>query len=445
MIYNTQYYCVFFYDAKSMIYYIYYNDGKYEETHTRPLDIHNFEHSRLTKISINDKLKQGITLENILKDYCEKIQIWRDELLKSKSLILPFDFMADFNKALGDKFIHTNETNILRFFNKYSTKIYTNDKFDTVNWTEYLWFEKPYNGALNKHKKGVFNCLGFDFKMSYPTLLSSRLMLNNELINFYTPTKKGKLYRLGKLRKDLKYGLYRVKITSTNEDFNFIFNFKNDTNVYTHYDIEFCRKYQEKYNITIDLIIDDEPNAFLYKNEKLINGREIFKPWYDRLCDLKQEFPKNGLIKLLSSSIWGYLSKTNKRFYNEKELDENPNIIIDDDENNKDANYLFMNMKDNADGTVDYLLLNKEQPYTKNYRLKPFITSLQRVVIGEICCQIGIDKVVRINTDCCVFNKDLLTEQDIKTIKTISPTFIPEDKTTGKFEILHTNNFVPVD
>jgi hypothetical protein len=438
-------YCVFFYDGKSMIYYIYYNNGNYEETYTRPLDIHSFEHSKLTKISINEQLEQGITLENILKDYCEKIQIWRDELLNSKSLILPYDFMADITKSLGDKFIHTNESNILRFFNKYSTKIYTNDKFDKVTWNEYLWFEKPYNGALNKHKKGIYNCLGYDFKMSYPTLLSSKLILNNKIIQYLTPTKKGKLYRLEKLKKELKYGLYRVKITSTNEDFNFIFNFKNDTNVYTHYDIEFCRKHQEQYNITIDLIIDDEPNALLYRDEKLINGREIFVHWYNRLCELKQEFPKNGLIKLLSSSIWGYLSKRNSRYYNDVELDANPDITMDDDENNDKVDYLFLNVKDNINETKDYLLLNKKQPCTKNYRLKPFITSIQRIVIAEICTQIGINKVVRINTDCIVFNKDLLTEQDIKTIKTISPTFIPEAKTTGKFNILHTNNFIPVE
>lgn len=445
MINNSLFYCVFFYDKKSMIYYIYYNNGTYEETYSRPLELHSFEHSKLTKISIYDKLEQGISLENILKDYCEKIQIWRDELLNSKSLILPFDFIADFNKSSGCKFFHTNETNILRFFNKYSTKIYTNDKFDKVTWNEYLWFEKPYNGALNKHKKGIYNCIGYDFKMSYPTLLSSKLILNNKIIQFLTPTKKGKLYRLEKLKKELKYGLYRVKITSSNEDFNFIFNFRTDTNVYTHYDIEFCRKHQEQYDIKIELIIDDEPNALLYRCEKLINGKEIFAPWYSRICDLKKEFPNNGLIKLLSSSIWGYLSKTNKRYYNDIELDKNPNITMDDDENNSEADYLFLNVKDNINETKDYLLLNKKQPYAKNYRLKPFITSLQRIVIGEICIQVGINKVVRINTDCCVFNKDLLTDDDIKKIKNISPTFILEAKTTGKFNILHTNNFVPVN
>lgn len=438
-------YCVFFYDGRSMLYYIYYNTGKYEETYKRPLDIHSFEHSKLTKISINEKLKEGLTLENILKDYCEKIQIWSDELLNCKSLILPFDTMAEIMKDNGEFFIHTNETNILRFFNKYSTKIYTNDKFDKVLWNEYLWFEKPYNGSLMKHKKGIYNCLGFDFSMSYPTILSSRLMVNNKLINFFTPIKKGKLYRLEKLKKELKYGLYRVKITSTDEDFNFIFNFKTDTNVYTHYDIEFCREYQKEFNITIDLIIDDEPNALLYRDERLINSREIFDPWYKRLIDLRNELPKNGLIKQFSSSIWGYLSKTNKRYYNEKELDEKPDIIIDDDETNENANYLFLNSKDNIDGTVDYLLVNKEQPYTKNYRLKPFITAIQRIIIAKICIQIGIKKVVRINTDCIVFDKDLLTDEEIKKIKKISPTFIPETKTTGKFEILHTNNFVPVE
>ena len=189
--------------------------------------------------------------------------------------------------------------------------------------------------------------------------------------------------------------------------------------------------------------------------QKFTGGPEtIFPPYYmigtDENGKTSQEFlqfiMEVGSRDMTSySSIWGYLSKTNKRYYNDVELDANPDITMDDDENNDKADYLFLNVKDNINETKDYLLLNKKQPYTKNYRLKPFITSLQRIVIAEICIQIGINKVVRINTDNITFDKDLLTDDDIKAIKKISPTFIPEDKTTGKFYILLTNNFVPVE
>ena len=186
---------------------------------------------------------------------------------------------------------------------------------------------------------------------------------------------------------------------------------------------------QEQYSISIELIIDDEYNALLYSEEKLIDGEKVFGMWLDRIQDLKEEYPKNGLVKLLSSSIWGYLSKKNGRYYNEKELDENPDIKFDyyDSEN---INYLCLDERDRKDGTTDYFLVNKSQPYSKNYRLKPFLKSFERSIMAEICIYVGIDKIVRINTDNITFNADLLSDDDINKIKNISPTFIQESKTT---------------
>ena len=146
---------------------------------------------------------------------------------------------------------------------------------------------------------------------------------------------------------------------------------------------------------------------------------------------------------MLSSSIWGYLSKINKRFYNDEELDEK-NIEFDY-EDNKALEYLCLKEKDNNHtGTTDYMLINKTKPYCKNYRLKPFITSFQRLLIAEISLEIGISKIVRINTDNITFNKQLLTRKDLLVLANISPTFIPEDKTTGKFFIENINKFTPI-
>lgn len=200
-------------------------------------------------------------------------------------------------------------------------------------------------------------------------------------------------------------------------------------------------------NIILVLIIDDEYNCLVYKNsdrDTLINGEHVFKPWLERIKELKEEFPNNGLVKLLSSSIWGYLSKINKRYYNDKELDENPDIKFDYFDSDK-INYFCLNEKDNTDGTTDYLLINKKKPYCKNYRLKPFIKAFERTIMAEICLYMGVEKIVRINTDNITFNKDLLTDEDIIKLNKISPTFIQEEKTTGRFEIKNINNFVSVN
>lgn len=434
-------FCVFFHDQKYHTYCVYYHHlNKYEETDYIPDTIDKFEYSKLTKKGLAEKNKEGIEMKDILKKYSQDIQFWRDELLGSKKLILPYDHFAKFKKNDGTTFINTNESNILRFFNKYSSKIYTNDKFDKIVWKEYLWFEKENLASLQRCcVSGEYKTLGFDFKMAYPHILSSRLEINGELRPFYFPIKEGIRFKLKSLFKykkcynnddELAFGMYRIKISSTDERFNYIFNFSH-YNVYTHTDIEFCKFCIEKYkmDITFDLIVDEEYNALLYKRNDIIDGSKVFASWLDRILELREEFPKNGLIKQLSSSIWGFLSKTNKRYYNDEELYLKPEIKTDlyDSDN---INYLCLHEKDNKNGTTDYLLINKEQPYTKNYRLKPFLKSFERVIMAEICLEIGLEKILRINTDNITLNRELLTESDIKNIRKISPTFIEEDKTT---------------
>ncbi len=41
---------------------------------------------------------------------------------------------------------------------------------------------------------------------------------------------------------------------------------------YTHIDLELARKL----NYTIDLIMDNKPNAMIYTNEKLVHGKDLF-------------------------------------------------------------------------------------------------------------------------------------------------------------------------
>ena len=444
-------YSVFVHDQKFHTYAIYYSDGEYiEDSDDAPSkDYDSFEHSKLTKEKIQESLAEGISLKYVLKKYSKKIGKWRYEILNCETLIKKFDFFRTFIKEDGCRFQNTNESNIMGFFRSYSSKIYKAYDWDPVTWDEYLFYEQTYNGATMYCEPGEYDCLGYDFKMSYPTILASQTIVNETTRDFYFAVKKSSPTKLKALPKRLELGLYRVNIKCDDTQFLKIFNLKYDTNMYTHTDIMFCRKHKKRFNIKMKLVIDDEPNALIYSNlnkvgdqRMTLNGKHIFKPWYDRLKDLKEELPNNGLIKLMSSSIWGYLSKINKRYYSEDEiLEKEIKCDYDDDE---DIDYLCLREKDDKEGGTDYMLINKEQPYSKNYRLKPFITSFQRSLIAEIAIDVGIDKIVRINTDNITFDKAKLTKKDLNILENISPTFIKETKTTGMFNIKHINKFEPL-
>ncbi len=227
-------YCVFYHDVNYHTYYVYYAHlDKYEVTNEIPNHCDNFEHSRLTKISINEKLNEGKEMKDILKDNSDKLLIWRNELKAAKTFRSnSYDFFLESYKENGKKFCNTNESNIMAFFNKYSTKKpeYMGKNFDKITWEEYKWYELENNSSLMRCEPGTYNCLGYDFKMAYPTYLSSQVVLKNKQRHFHFPIHEGIEMTLKELPKnlDLKYGLYKVKISTENEDFKFAFNFNKD-------------------------------------------------------------------------------------------------------------------------------------------------------------------------------------------------------------------------
>ena len=56
-------------------------------------------------------------------------------------------------------------------------------------------------------------------------------------------------------------------------------------------------------DITMDLKIDDKPNAYIYKRDDLIDTRDIFIVWFARLSKLKFKHPSNNLLKRLANVV----------------------------------------------------------------------------------------------------------------------------------------------
>ena len=293
------------------------------------------------------------------------------------------------------------------------------DYFDKITFKEYQYFESCFNGSLTYTQTGIFNCYGYDYSKYYPSILGN---INSK---FKIPFKEGVEKIIDKLPKYLQYGFYKVKIISNNLKFDKLFKF-NNRNIYCHYDVQLAREFE---NVNIELILN-EPNAFVYKGEDLIESNKIFNLWFETIKKLKDELPKNTLVKLLASSLWGYLSKSNieiktdDQFFN-GDFDENDYIIIDQVFKN---NYSY------------FKLINKNKKfYSTNFRLKPFITSFARCKTARTINDNNlIDNVIRIHTDGIVLDKEFdFSKYNIE--------IIPEDKTTGKFEFININNYNRID
>ena len=344
-----------------------------------------------------------------LKRYGQDLYLASEELKTTK--LISFDYIEPLNAKNGKIYSRSHFSNIETVFKMLSKNKY--EHHEPISNTEYNWFERCYNAGLQYTDVGTFDCYGYDFKNYYGSILASK--------DFKIPNKEGRERKLNKLPPKIWTGFYNVKITSNDPNIKKIFAFSQE-NVYTSIDVKFALELKKTYNIdiNIELITDVEFNSYIYPLDTLEPSNKIFDKWYNTIVQLKIEFPKNILLKMLSSSLWGHLSKFNKKTFSEKEYDEmdDEDWIVDKIFFTKDINKF-------------YKLINRTKPYYYNLRLKPFITAFGRVKTAKIAL-LNIDDVLRIHTDGIVFNK----EQTFKIDNLIS-----EDKTTNKIRLANINTY----
>lgn len=433
-------------DKPRMKFWVYNNKSKtLEELNILPKNISSFyliKYAKCVKkygkenidIIVNNQDKEEI--KKILKKYVKEIMKNREELLNFKDI--NFDILQGINGSsrnlniLPKKFfeyllvkrMNKNINGICRYIEE--PYKYT-EKLEDITLDEYNLFENCYNGGMLYLKKpGIYNCYGYDYKNCYGSVLGNKnntLTLNSIEYNFMISEKCGELKTIEKLNKRLQYGLYKVKITSKNEMFNKFFHF-NKNNVYTHYDIQLARDCMNEFNGIEIHLLNVENNAYVYESKKLIKTHYIFGKWFDKITELKKDLKNNTLIKFLSSSLWGFLSKKNLKILTEEEMF-----------NNIDYEYDIIDIF-NQDGDNLYKILPLNQKiYNTNFRLKPFITSFVRVKMFKTIMDNNLFmNVIRIHTDGIVLDTKynfLLYDNEI----------IEEDKTTGTMEFKGINDY----
>ena len=200
---------------------------------------------------------------------------------------------------------------------------------------------------------------------------------------------------------------------------------------YTHYSLQYAYEHSERFNISLELIIDCDHNALVY--DKLVDSSKIFKPWYNYLMTIKKQFPKNKLVKHLLSSLWGMLIKFNREFYEEDEFFDLDVSELDDED---ETEYKLVKEKRYKDDSYEtgvrllYEVVASSNPYVNELaRLKSFFVSFCRVHIGDLVISEDlVEKVIRIHTDGLVFTHLFYYP-------------IPEDKTTGEIVWENVNKY----
>ena len=290
-----------------------------------------------------------------------------------------------------------------------------------ITTTEWRWFERCYNSGLQYlcEQDITVKCYSDDFKNQFPRCMNSNTMI---------PTKPGKETTLKKLptdRKDLLPGFYHVLIKSKNDDFRKIFAYsKND--VYVKESLSHAMKHQKQFNVTIELVKDDEPNAYLYKPKDMVTLRSICGEWYKYMLIQRERFPENKLLKHLFKSCWSSMNAGNSFMKTlEEAKDEELDFGYGEGYRYEIIETYFKN------GKEKFKLLDTTSPYKFNLRLKPWICALSRNLVAKMALQ-DIDSVVRIQTDSISFSKKQKFDDE---------GFVPEAKTTGKMHFLTVNSY----
>lgn len=373
------------------------------------------------------------TLYDELKNYAYKLVEDVKEFKNATCLLAKFDYFDNsYIMENGQPYYRTHTNNIKTFLKRYMKKKgeYKYKDFDDVELYEYVWYKKCSNCGLYYVKPGThYNVYGYDYKMSYPADMANS--------KFQIPKKRGIETTYDELPEKLEYGIYRIKISSDNENFKKIFKF-NPEHYYTHYSLNFALDCEIDYDIKFELINDGKPNALIYN--ELISGSDLFGCWYHRLDELKKEMPKNGILKLLASSAWGHIQEFETLFVRENELirmiEEGKKINTTYDNTN---DYIIINMEE-IHGTMRYELFDtKKKVYELPLRLLPFITSFSRSKVANMVLKHNLlDDLIRIQTDGLMLSKPFTDYTYVKGL-------CKDDKITGNFRIKNINSYERIE
>lgn len=394
------------------------------------------ENDDLKEINLIDKQKDNqnhyyecYNIYNADLEIYEQLKLFKNDFTKWTDEIKQLYDINDYN-YFDAKEYKNNSIMIICFFKKYSTKIINKLKIDPIKFLESSNIEATPNGGLSYLKeKGYYNeCYGYDFSSYFPNILG------NEEIHFKFPIKEGKefKYTFEELKilykhKKLKYGYYKIKITSNHKDINKFFTF-SDENKYNNISLSFCLKYHKLFDIKFEMD-ETQNNCYIYEDKDIVKSSEIFGKWFLMVKEIKTQLPKNGIIKYISSSLWGHLVQNNRLFITLNEMMERDDIT-----KNKTNNIRYLITKHNNDNSIE--IIDKFNRYKQGgiSRIKSFLMAYNRDYMARLLITEKLhDNIIRICVDGVILNKN----------HQFNGNYIPinENKTTGCIFFVSSNEY----
>ena len=402
---------------KDMVVYIKRKDGTIDY-----VDYNLNYHTTNNKIPVQHKhvyqLVDGYTCdENGLTDYMHTLKRNIKEMFCESKLM--------FGKGLlyTQGFSHNNST--MEIFKQITDpKLY--QYIEHPDLIESKWMEANYNGGLQFCNPQTVQSYSYDYKSHYPTCLIDRA--------FYISSKRGSEIIIDKIPNELHmgYGFFRCKIICADPNIKKVFSF-TPNHIYTDIMIMFAYELKSKFDISIELIQDGKPNAYVYDADDLIQTRNIFIKHNHQLSELRKKHPKNRLFKYCLSSLWGSLCQANTKTKTETQLKEQ-NIDYD----YFDAEYIIKDIGYNADGSEYFKIINQAQPYLHNLsRIKAYLASFTRIKTARLSLK-NLGQVIRIHTDCVTFSEPLKNYDKITGL-------CLENKSTGLIKWSNVNEYEKIE
>jgi hypothetical protein len=212
------------------------------------------------------------------------------------------------------------------------------------------------------------------------------------------PLKRGEFQIIDKFGEYIEYGIYRCKVYKSNDvNTNKLFRF-NDKNYYTSVSLDHAKTL----GLTLELIIDGNPNFLYYSRDKRITFNEVFKPFVDFMFELKEKQIEKS--KDILNILWGALCEIDKiKYFCEQEININTDeeiLSIIPYEKNEDIDVITTT--------------NINKRYKTNYaRLCPFLVGQGRRHMSNIMFPIK-NHIHRIQTDGFLSQIPIHTNTDVK-------------------------------
>ena len=308
-----------------------------------------------------------------------------------KDIYERFILVADNIKSISDGYIDLYQcgTNInqyaLYLFNKSLRVKYNTEPIDAqekdflINSGGLTFCKEEYEGEL----------FHYDLNKAYTSSLTNKFVtFPITRPNYYHFEQSKYIDRDGK--PFYPYGEYKAKVARTNnKNIDSLFRF-SVADTYTHSDLARAT------DLGLVITLKDGINCALYE-DKRIKGEELFGKYFGQILYIENKdtlLPESmGIVKLIRNILWGGLCEKNITVLYP---DEEGITYVDDDIYEEIERIPHSDNRDIFDITVRY----KNQPFKTEFaRIGAFLASNLRNHISREIQKVGIDNIIRCNTD----------------------------------------------